>query len=177
MRLFIAIPFSEKFNAEMMLLQKKLPKAKARNNKHFHITLQFFGDASLDQLNEIKGRLETIKFKPFKVKLNELGVFKNKKGYIKIAWAGFDFPEELKKLQKDIEGEMRDIGFKPDKPFKCHTTLARVKFADDEKFEQDLKKIQINSLEEKVDKFVLYESRLTPEGPLYEELLTVSAES
>lgn len=175
MRLFIAIPFSDKFCAGMKKLQSALPEGKAKNNNHFHLTLQFLGEADSNDLEKIKGALEDVRFNPFTLELKKLGVFKNNRGHIKVVWAGFNFPDELKELQKNIEGKMRELGFNPDKPFSPHVTLVRIKFADDKKYESEMHKIELEPLSEKVDKFVLYKSELKPDGPKYEEILTVNA--
>lgn len=177
MRLFIAIPFSEKFVSYMRELQKGLPEAKMRHNGHFHITLQFLGNIQPEKLDEIKGQLKKIQFKPIRVKLEELGVFKNFKGYIRVVWAGLSFPDELKDLQKNVEKNMKEIGFELDKPFSPHVTLARVKFANDKEFEEKLKEISVDPLEETFDRIILYRSHLTEKGPQYEELLTIPATS
>jgi 2'-5' RNA ligase len=173
MRLFVAIPFSEKFDKYLKELQGKLPEAKMRLNGHFHITLQFLGDVQPEKVDEIKEQLTKIIFKPFKVKLENLGVFKNKKGYIRVAWVGISFPEELKELQKQVEENLREVGFELDKPFSPHLTLARIKFTDDKKFEEELKKISVENFEETVEKIVLYQSHLSREGAEYKELLTI----
>jgi 2'-5' RNA ligase len=175
MRLFIAIPFSDEFSGRMKQLQKALPEAKAKTNNHFHLTLQFLGEAGYEDLKKIKEALKEIHFKSFTLKLKKLGVFKNNKGHIKVVWAGFNFPDELKDLQKNIEDKMRKAGFVLDKPFSPHVTLVRIKFADDKKYEKELNEIKPEPLSEKVDKFVLYKSELRPDGPEYEEILTVNA--
>jgi 2'-5' RNA ligase len=176
MRLFIAIPFSDEFHKRMKKLQMALPEAKTKANNHFHLTLQFLGEADLDDLKNIKQALKEVQFNPFTLELKKLGVFKNNRGHIKVVWAGFNFPDELKELQKNIEDKMRKAGFKPDKPFSPHVTLVRMKFADDEKYEKELNEIKLEPLSEKIDKLVLYKSELKPDGPKYDEILTVNAE-
>jgi len=52
-----------------------------------------------------------------------------------------------------------------------HLTIARIKGLKDKKgFLQDLKKIKIEKIKFKVDKFYLMKSELTAEGPRYSVL-------
>ena len=175
MRLFIALPFSEQIQNYLESLLTKLPEAKMTLNHHFHITLQFLGDVSVEQAQEIQQALKKISFPKMNLKLTEIGVFKNYQGFIKVVWVGITFPEELKKLQKDIETSMKQLGFKPDKPFSPHLTLARIKFADDKVFEEQLKKINLDKLEDTASKIILFESVLSSYGASYNELLTIQA--
>jgi len=175
MRLFIALPFSEKINNYLEGLLTRLPEAKMALNHHFHVTLEFLGEASVEQAQKIMEELREISFPKIDLKLTEIGVFKNFNGFIKFVWVGVSFPEELKDLQKQVEASMRNLGFKPDKPFTPHLTLARIKFTDDELFENELKKIKIQNLEETIDRIILFESILSQQGASYNELLTVKA--
>lgn len=175
MRLFIAMPFSDKAKNYLEGLQSKLPEAKMSLNHHFHITLQFLGEASLAQAQVIMNELKKISFKKFSVKFRDIGVFKNKRGFVQIVYADLSVPDELKNLQFKVEDIMKSLGFYPDKQFKPHITLARVKFADDKIFEQELRKIKTENFEETLDKIVLFESVLSTEGSVYNELLTINA--
>lgn len=175
MRLFIALPLSEKITDYIKDLQDKLPDAKMTLNRHFHLTLQFLGDADINQAQAVMKELKKITFNKFPIKLTRPGVFKDKRGYIRIVWLGMEYPEELKILQTDVEDLMKPLGFIPDKPFSPHLTLARVKFADDKIFEEKLNKIKTEIIQETIDRMVLFESVLSPEGASYNELLTIKA--
>ena len=122
-------------------------------------------------MNELK----KISFKKFSVKFGDIGVFKNRRGFIQVVYTDITMPEELKKLQIQVENLMKTLGFYPDKPFKPHITLARVKFAEDKNFELELKKIKTENPGEIIDEMVLFESVLSPEGASYNELLTINA--
>lgn len=175
MRLFVAIPFSEKCEKYLNDIQNKLPDAKMRLSNHFHITLQFLGHVQPEKVDEIKKQLKEISFGQFNLTLDKLGVFKNPKGYIRVAWIAVSFPEELKNLQTQVEEKLKPLGFEPDKPFKPHLTLARIKFADDKKFEEELKGIKAPPLTETVERMVLFQSHLSRDGAQYENLLEVKA--
>ena len=175
MRLFIALPFSDNAKNYLEGLQSKLPEAKMNINHHFHITLQFLGEASIAQAQVIMNELKKISFKKFFVDFGKIGFFKNKRGFIQLVYVDIIMPEDLKKLQIQVENLMKTLGFYPDKPFKPHITLTRIKFADDKTFEDQLNKIQTQNILETIDKMVLFESVLSPEGASYNELLTINA--
>jgi len=176
MRLFIAIPFSENANSYLEGFLSQLPKANMTLNHDFHITLQFLGEASVSQAQVIMKELKKIKFKKFLINIGKVDVFKNNIGSIRLVYADLSVPEELKKLQIQVEELMGNLGFYLDKPFKPHITLARIKFANDKVFEDGLKKIKTQNTVEVLDKVVLFESILTPEGHKYNELITVQSD-
>lgn len=143
-------------------------------NKHFHLTLQFIGQVQPEELEPIKEKLSSVKFTKIALKLEKIGVYKNKKGYIKVVWAGLTFPPELKVLQETLS--LGELNYELDKPFAPHLTLARIKYADDKKFEKELEIIKISPMEFTLDTLILYQSHLSKEGSKYEELLTIQAD-
>ena len=85
--------------------------------------------------------------------------------------------EPLAELKKKIDGILPN--YKDDyKKFNAHLTFARVKYiasADDKKKLLELiTNTRIEKKEFLVDKFKLYKSTLTPEGPQYEVVASFS---
>jgi 2'-5' RNA ligase len=176
MRLFVALRLPENVIQYLKTLQQNLPEAKMTLNKHFHLTLQFIGQVQPEELEPIKEKLSLVKFTKITLKLDKIGVYKNKKGYIKVVWAGLTFPPELKVLQETISDKLGELDYELDKPFSPHLTLARIKYADDKKFEKELEAIKISPMEFTLDTLVLYQSHLSKEGSRYDELLTIQAD-
>jgi RNA 2',3'-cyclic 3'-phosphodiesterase len=176
MRLFIAMPFSQNTNNYLESLLGQLPKANMTLNYDFHVTLQFLGEASVEQAQVIMKELKKIKFKKFLISIGKVDVFKNNIGNIRIVYTDLSLPDELRKLQLQVEETMKILGFYPDKPFKPHITLARIKFANNKNFEEGIKKIKTQNTVEVLDKIVLFESILTPQGHEYNELITVQSD-
>jgi len=160
MRLFIAIEFMDDFFKE---LQNKIQNPALRLTKSYHLTLKFLGET--DNLDEIKEKLSKVKFPKFNVVCDKIGLFPNEKA-IRIIWVGLEDNSKINDLQKEVESSLLDL-FPKDNRFHPHITFARVKKPI--KFE----KIDISKKEFNVNSFKLIKSTLTPEGPVYEDIVEV----
>jgi len=171
MRLFIAIELSEEAKRSIEKVKeglKGIKGAKPVAIENIHLTLKFLGEVADDKADEIVTALEQVKFKPFNISISKLGVFPNE-SRISVLWVDAMPAEPLFELKKQIDAALPR--FKDDHPFKSHITFARIKYianeADKKKIIDALKK-PIDKTEFSVDKFILYKSTLTPEGPVYE---------
>lgn len=94
------------------------------------------------------------------------------KGRPKILWIGVAKPEPLKELQQQIEQQCKEMGFEAeDRPFIPHITLARIKGTskrDVMSFVNQHKKVGFPGVP--VNKLVLYESKLHPDGAVHEKV-------
>jgi 2'-5' RNA ligase len=100
---------------------------------------------------------------------------------IRVVWAGVEEGnEEMVKLAKNIENTMRKFGFKREKSFAAHATIARVK-----KITTHDKKKLVYALEPHMNKdfgwmdvtdFRLKKSVLTPKGPIYSDVEVLKLE-
>ena len=175
MRLFVAIDFNELKNY-FTELQKQLPQnAKLSLVKSFHLTLKFLGDVQQNNVDEIVDNLKKIKFQPFGVNLDSIGIFPTE-NYIRVVWVGLKPEDKVMDLQKQIDESLKKL-FKNEKDFKAHITLARVRYPSDKKsFVDGIKKIKVESKEIKIKDFRLVKSTLTPQGPVYEDLKTFGSD-
>ena len=169
MRLFIAIDFNE-LRDYFFELQGALPKnARSSLAKSFHLTLKFLGEVQPDDADKIIGILKNVKFGPFFVFLDSIGIFPTE-NYIRVVWAGLKPEEKVLELQKKIDDSLKVL-FKKEKDFKAHITLARVKYPEDKKsFVEQIKKINVESKKIEIKDFRLVKSTLTPKGPVYEDI-------
>ena len=169
MRCFLAIDLNYECRDYLFNLQKeisKFVKAKWVEKKNLHLTLKFLGDLDENKLETVKRILSEIKLKKFKIYLNELGVFPNE-NVINIIWVGIKPERDIMNLQKRIDEVLLDL-FSKDQKFLSHITLGRVKFIKNkEKLKGILKETKINKIEFEVNKFRLYKSELTKNGPRY----------
>lgn len=175
MRLFIAIDFNE-LKDYFIGLQNKIDKslAKLKEVSTFHLTLKFLGEVPNDKVNLIEEKLREIKFNPFFLTLNKIGVFPNE-NYIRVIWVDVKPTENVIELQKKIEDFLKEFNFKKDFEFHPHLTLARIKFVKDkEKFVKNLRDIKVDKKTVEVKDFRLVKSTLTPEGPVYENIAVFS---
>ncbi|MBU1992756.1 RNA 2',3'-cyclic phosphodiesterase [Patescibacteria group bacterium] len=168
MRLFVAINLPNEIRNYLKSIQDQLPNAKMTKPKDFHLTLQFLGDAEAAQALEIKSALYQVFMPRLKLKLGKMGVFK-RNGDVSVVWIGLEIPEELKRVQSEVEEQLAPLGFLSDKEFKPHLTLARVKYCE-KSFEEELGKIEVMLKEFEVNSFSLMESHLSSEGAKYEEI-------
>lgn len=174
MRIFVAVTVPNDVKDELKRIQGSLTEAKLGLVKVFHLTLKFLGDVAEPKVEEVKQALQKIEFKQFKTALTETGVFPNE-NYVRVVWVGVK-PVEFMELQKQIEKCFECMGFKREKRFHPHLTLARVKFIQDkELFKKVLKDIKVEKLEFEINEFKLIKSTLTREGPIYEDLAVFKA--
>ncbi len=166
MRLFIAIEVPEEVINYLSDVQKKLTGAKLTLTKSFHLTLKFLGEITPEKAEEIKKKLEKIKFKPFTATLNGTGVFPSE-NMIRVVWVGIEPHEVICELQKQIDETLISL-FQKEKNFQPHITLARVKEAPNKKqFAEHVKKLKVEPLTFEVKQFKLIQSQLGSEGSHY----------
>jgi len=152
-------------------------KATAVNKKNMHFTLLFLGEVSEDTVGSIKQALSTISFKSFEVEFTHVGAFPNPRSP-RVIWIGVDdqAAKQLVDLASEVEKKLGALGFRPDKPFKPHLTIFRVKNRIDdisgtiERF----KKVELGKYT--MTELKLKQSVLTPSGPIYSDLQVVLAQ-
>ena len=173
MRLFIGIFLPEEILDYLYEVENKLKKnlpAKINwvTKKNLHISLKFIGETSENNLGLIKEKLNKIKFKLFKTKLGQIGVFPNE-NHVSVIWVGIKPAGKAIELQQKIDSELLGL-FPKDQRFSAHLTLARVKFIKNkDEFKKNIK-IEINEKEFEVNEFCLVKSELSKDGPKYEIL-------
>jgi len=159
-RLFIGIPIPEtpKIMELVENLQIKGKKVKAEN---FHITLKFIGE--LKSSKEVQDNLRGINYSKFSLALQELDAFPNSKKARVLFIKGYS-NGHLEELAKMVHDATRSI--KLDHPFQPHLTIMRLREpADLSNIIEEYKGVNFGTIE--VTKFSLYESKLTPDGPIY----------
>ncbi len=178
MRTFVAIEISnenvinsiEKFQKEIHFDVKPVQL------RNLHFTLQFLGEISGETLQKIIKALHTIKFSNFNVNLKGIGVFPKLK-FPRIIWVGTDENggNLLIQLSKKIQKSLEPLGFFPDKAFKPHITVFRIKkkVSDITKELEDYKTMDFGIQE--ITSIKLKKSELTPNGPIYSDLEEINA--
>ena len=169
MRLFIAVDFNG-LRDYFTGMQAQLPKnAKLSLVKSFHLTMKFLGEVQPDKIDEIIGILKTIKFEPFNVFTNSIGIFPTE-NYIRVVWVGLKPEDKVLELQKKVDESLKNL-FKEERDFEPHITLCRVKYPEDKKsFVEEVKKIKVENKKFEIKDFRLVKSTLTSKGPVYEDL-------
>lgn len=173
-RIFVAIDMPTKVKDEIRKIQgelkeKKLFEGRFINPDDAHLTIQFIGYIEPIALPPIKKLLDPIKFDPISAKLGKMGTF-GSNGFVRVVWLEI-IGEGLLELAHKIEKALSIGTSSLHKPFQAHITIARVKKSEDFKaLKQAVEEINVEPLEFKIDSFVLKQSTLTSNGPIYVDL-------
>jgi len=147
-------------------------------NENLHITFQFLGDTDEAMIPEIISSLNKLQLqaKSFKYQLEGLGVF-NSIHNPRVLWIGIKPIDNLVILKELIDKCLieLDFQFKNEKEFSPHLTIGRIKkIRNINKLTNTLKYNQFRHFQEvAVNHINLFESTLTPEGPIYNSLASV----
>ena len=175
MRTFVAIEISDQgvLNSISQVQDELNIKAKPVEIHNMHFTVQFLGEVSEEVIRKISNELSSLEFTPFSVSFVGVGVFP-KSSSPRVIWIGTnEGVGELEKLAEMIRIKLSQLGFQPDKKFKPHVTIFRVK-KKIENVSNELQKFSTHSFGKQVISEVkLKKSELTPNGPIYTDLLIV----
>lgn len=164
MRVFIAFTLA---NFSINKIIKKQDYIKDLNislvkKENIHLTLFFFGDIEDSQIKDIIEIIKKNKFEKFELSGTKLIYLPNYKK-VSVLALKFESNELLDNLINQYDKEILNLGFKRDKKFLPHITIARVK-----------KEIPVIKYEENmkidIDNIKLFKSELTPRGAIYTEL-------
>ena len=91
---------------------------------------------------------------------------------MRVIWLGIEDPHSFSEMQKDLDQEFAQMGFKKERSYIPHLTIARVKGPKNRELLagkiQKLESIEIGEMT--VEKLVLKKSELTPVGPIYTDV-------
>lgn len=178
-RLFVAIHLQP---AETLLSLLKLLKSKLQadqinwvRTENMHLTLKFLGETPEQKIPSMAELLlhSAQKNQPFHLQFDRTGIFGSRYDP-RVIWLGANsVPNNLLQLAENVLDSMDQIGFARDRQnFVPHLTLGRVKRLTDRNYFQSVVQAipQQVYLDAEVQQFILYESILRREGPLYREI-------
>jgi len=177
MRLFVAVDLDDELRDKLYQIESILRKyrgLKAVEKRNIHFTLKFLGEVPDSRVDTVKEGLSKVIMQPFRAHLKGVGFFPNQ-NHIRVVWVGVDEgSSEMSRLAMAINDKMKNLGFKGEKEFVPHATVARVKRMTPEERKGLLKELQ--HLEDdfgwmEVRDFRLKKSTLTPKGPIYEDIM------
>lgn len=179
MRVFIAIEIDKVIKNDLAALQKdmigkvdiKKGDAKWVDPEDMHLTLKFLGEIKDQQLVEVCKITEQVaaSHECFDIEIGGVGSFGGQSARVIWVGAGQD-NENLLKLQDDLETQLAFAGWpEENRKFEGHLTLCRIKnFNAGIKLAQLAKEYKNYSLDVvQVDSVCIFQSELTPQGPVY----------
>lgn len=166
-RLFVAIRPPAPVRARLLGLMGGVAGARWQDEDQLHLTLRFIGEVDRHLARDVDAALSAVHHPAFAIALKGLGAFE-RRGEPVTLWAGLTPREPLRSLHKKVDQALVRVGVEPDRrAYHPHITLARLPRGAG----------AVGSLVEQsggaasppfqVDEFCLYESRLTPDGPVY----------
>ena len=179
MRCFIAIDIDEKIRKAIANVQKQLDgkvdikkgDVKWVEPENIHLTLKFLGEIKDEQAAEVCDITKQVAeaYQNFTIDIESVGSFGGRSA--KVVWVGAKKgTDELLALQKDLEALLEQVGFpKEDREFSAHLTLCRVNhpiagLKMGEAIAQ-FSHLKLGSIA--ADAIYIYQSQLTPQGPIY----------
>ena len=175
-RTFVALELSGEIREQLKEAQQVLRGCSARltfvDPALIHITAKFLGEVDEKRLVEVQDALKNIAFTPFPVTAGVVTVNNPRRPHT--VWCTIDDGGKGVQLLNLIEAALAPLGFAPEeRRFTPHATVARVKSPDPSLF------TVLSQLRDKtygscmVSGMKLKESTLSPQGPVYEDLLEV----
>ena len=139
--------------------------------QNLHLTLKFFGDTSLHIEKNIITALQTAaeNTTAFSFEMEGCGSF-GPPNSPRVVWIGVAQTTKLVNLYEKVNKQLKPLGFEPDKTnYVPHLTLGRIKSIRQLNLFKQLLVVYQNTRfgQIDVDRFYLYQSKLTPEGPIY----------
>ena len=175
MRTFVAIEVSDKnvLNSIHKIQTELNIKAKPVELSNMHFTVQFLGEVSEGMIGKISDALNSIEFSAFSISFVSIGVFP-KPNSPRVIWIGTDDGvNKLEKLAEMIRSKLSHLGFSPDKKFRPHVTIFRVKNKIED-LPSKLEKFSSCSFgKQLVSEIKLKKSELSNQGSIYTDLLVV----
>lgn len=160
MRCFIAIPINNELTERILSLITKIKpllKTKFVEKDHLHLTISFLGDLREVDIENVKERINNVKASRFSIKLHGLGCFPSSKR-ARVLWIG------ITEGNKELEALLNNFG-----ETKPHITIAR--FKNPVNITETVKQYFNHSFGEmEINEIVVFQSILTPKGPIYKQL-------
>ena len=130
--------------------------------ENLHLTLMFFGATLPERLPQLEALMAQAAQRPaFRISFNGLGAFPSW-DEPRVVWVG------VGEGSRELVSLAEALGVSEERPFSAHLTIGRVRSRrSGEKLKAVAAQARFPELFQDVGSLVLYESRLTPQGPVY----------
>lgn len=169
-RLFVAIRPPEPVRDLLIDAMDDSPALRWVGDEQLHLTLRFIGEVERPVGNDIAAALERVRSPSFALRIAGVGKFEQRNGGA--LWAGIEPKAPAAALAAKVERSIQQIGLEAEhRTFTPHITLARWNRRNAEAVDAFLRRnSNIRSEPFRVDRFTLFESRLSRHGAHYEEI-------
>ncbi len=168
MRLFIAIELPGEVKRKLAGLRTEIPGARWVPLEQLHLTLSFLGEVDDEMRELLTEELHEIVTPGFDLHFSGTGCFPNSR-HPRVLWVGLAAEQLLTKLAELVRKAVISCDIpQEERPFSPHITLARFREPAGREVAAFLEKHQRLELPTvKVREFVLFQSRLTPQGAIH----------
>lgn len=169
-RLFVAIRPPEDVRDLLIDAMDDSPALRWVGDEQLHLTLRFIGEVERPVANDIATWLDRLRSPKFDIRIRGVGKFEQRNGGA--LWAGVEPKKPLGALAAKVERAIQEVGLEPEKrAFSPHITLARWNRRNADAVDAFLRRNSgLTSEPFEVDRFILFESRLSRHGPHYEAI-------
>lgn len=175
-RAFVALELPGEIQDRLREAQEHLRSSRARltyvDPALIHITLKFLGEVQENDIPRLGNALKSVSFTPFPVTVGAVTVNNPKRPFT--VWSSIGDDGKGKALFRMVEDALSPLGFeKESRGFTPHATLARVKEPRPSLFTaiDAMKGTSYGTCV--IGGLKLKKSTLTPQGPVYEDLMEV----
>jgi 2'-5' RNA ligase len=169
-RLFVAIRPPERVRDLLIDVMDDSPALRWVGDEQLHLTLRFIGEVERPVANDVAAALDRIRSTSFELGVVGVGKFEQRNGGA--LWAGVRPKERVGVLAAKIERAVQQAGLEAEhRAFMPHITLARWNRRNADAVDVFLRRnSDLRSDPFHVDRFILFESRLSRHGAHYEEV-------
>ncbi len=173
-RLFVAIRPPEVIRDLLIDAMDEDAELRWVGEEQLHLTLRFIGEVERPLANDVAAALGQIRFNRFELRLSVVGRFDRRSSGA--LWAGVEPKQPVTALAAKVERACQEAGLEPERrAYHPHITLARWKGRSSRAAGAFVERAKaLSSAPFAVDRFILFESRLSRHGPHYEEVASYS---
>ena len=169
-RLFVAVRPPEPIRDLLIDAMDNSPDFRWQDDGQLHLTLRFIGEVDRHVATDLSDALGRVRAAKFALRIKGVGSFDQRASGA--LWAGVEPKEPIAALAAKVERVCQHIGLEPERrAFHPHITLARWRGRRTRELADYLDRRRgLVSEPFDVDRFVLFESRLSRHGAYYEEV-------
>lgn len=175
-RLFVAVRPPEPIRDLLIDAMDEGSDFRWQNDEQLHVTLRFVGEVERPTADDLADALGRIRTHPIELRIAGVGRFEQRNSGA--LWAAVEPKPPLAALAAKVERVCQSVGLEPERrAFHPHITLSRWKGRRTREVQDFLERRRgLSSEPFTIDRFILFESRLSRHGAHYEEVASYTLE-